>query len=421
MLKPLIIGSGAREHTIAWKFSKSKRISGLFIAPGNAGTDELGENIPELDITDEESVIRTIAEKKINYVFIGPEAPLAAGLADCIKNENIPVFGPGKKAAQLESSKTFAKQFMVRNRVPTAEAREFSDSSTFEQYLSGKADGSTLVVKKSGLAGGKGVLESSDKTALAQFGREILKEDSLLVEEYLEGYEISVFAITDGKQYIVLPPCADFKKSGEGDTGKNTGGMGSICPVPGVTKAMMEEIEKVIVGPTFAGMEQEGLSYKGVLYFGLMITENGPKVLEYNVRFGDPETQVLLPLIGSDFGNLMDAVAHEKLDRFPMRLSDKSALGVVIASEGYPGPYKKNVPILFLPPFKDNELLVFHASTKIDENGTAVTGGGRCFTVVGLHEDLLDAQITAYKGAREVRFEGAWYRKDIGNKFFYSA
>jgi phosphoribosylamine---glycine ligase len=420
-LKPLIIGSGAREHTIAWKFSKSKRISGLFIAPGNAGTDDLGENIPELDITDEESVIRTIAEKQINFVFIGPEAPLAAGLADCIRKENVPVFGPGKKAAQLESSKTFAKQFMVRNGVPTAEAREFSDYPTFSAYLEKNGGGNTVVIKKSGLAGGKGVLESTDRNVLAQFGREILKNDSLLVEEYLEGYEISVFAITDGKQHIVLPPCADFKKSGEGDSGKNTGGMGSICPVPGVTKAMMEDIEKMIVGQTFAGMKQEGLSYKGVLYFGLMITENGPKVLEYNVRFGDPETQVLLPLIDSDFGNLMDAVAHEKLDRFPLRLSDNSALGVVIAADGYPESYKKAVPVSFLPPFKDTKLLVFHASTQRDKNGTIVTEGGRCFTVVGLHEDLLDAQITAYEGAREVKFGGAWYRKDIGNKFFFPA
>lgn len=416
-MKPLIIGSGAREHAIAWKFSKSKRISGLYIGPGNAGTADLGENIPDFDPLNMEKTLRIIRDRGINIVFVGPETPLSAGIADFLTDKNIPVIGPNQESAQLESSKAFSKRFMNKHAIPTPVATEFHDIETFTNYI--RNSSGKMVLKKSGLASGKGVLESENREQCLEFGTNVLQEDVLLVEEYLEGFEISVFTVTDGKHHLILPPCADFKKSGKGDTGLNTGGMGSICPVPGISKSLMERVINEVVEPTFNGLRKDNLDYKGILYFGLMITEKGPFVLEYNIRLGDPEAQVLLPLIDSDFGNLTDAICQQKLDSFPLRLSEKSAVGVVVAASGYPEKYEKAIPVTSLPHSKGKSLLVFHATTGTDEGGKIRTGGGRCFTIVGLHSDPLHAQMLAYKGAEEVLFEGAWYRPDIGNKFFY--
>ncbi|RKX78895.1 MAG: phosphoribosylamine--glycine ligase [Spirochaetes bacterium] len=416
-MKVLVLGAGAREHTLAWKFSKSKRISGLFTAPGNAGTGEISENISGLDPMDIENVVNFCRELKINIVFVGPEAPLAAGVVDALSSYNIPVIGPPREAAKLESSKAFSKSFMLRHNIPTASAREFSSKREYQSFiyrLNGK-----VVVKKSGLASGKGVLESDNREELLRFGNSILDSDLLLVEEFLEGWEVSIFTITDGKSYLFLPPCADFKKAMDGDRGPNTGGMGAICPVPAVSSELLREIELRIIEPTFRGMKKEGLTYKGVLYFGLIITDEGPKVLEYNVRFGDPETQVLLPLIDSDFGDLADAIIQEKLEEFPLIISDNSAVGVVIASGGYPGKYKKNIPVKNIPRCNEKELLLFHASTIKDNNNRLLTNGGRCFTVVGLSKDLLHASAIAYEAAPRVVFDSAWYRNDIGIKFFY--
>ncbi|MFP4363024.1 MAG: phosphoribosylamine--glycine ligase [Spirochaetia bacterium] len=415
-MRVLIIGSGAREHALAWKFSISKRICGLYIAPGNAGTDELGENLPDLDINDHEQVIQICKVHKIEAVFIGPEAPLAAGLADQLETAGIPTIGPKQESAKLEASKAFSKKFMKKHRIPTAESKEFSDPKKFEKYVSNTD--SRIVVKKSGLAAGKGVLESDNIDEIISFGKDVLKDDTLIVEEFLEGFEVSIFALCDGKNYIVLPPCSDFKKAHEGDTGPNTGGMGSICPVPWVSSSLLEEIESTIVEPTFKGLKKEGLLYKGVVYIGLMITPDGPKVLEYNVRFGDPESQVLLPVIKSDFGNLTDAIINEKLDTFPLELQDYSSIGVVVASEGYPGEYEKGKAVAPMPSFPERDAVIFHASTTRDENGTVKTRGGRCFTAVGFGKNLLSASIRAYEAASKIQFDGAWYRNDIGKKFF---
>jgi phosphoribosylamine--glycine ligase len=262
-------------------------------------------------------------------------------------------------------------------------------------------------------------LESEVETELLDFGKQVLTSDTLLVEEFLEGYEISVFALFDGKNYLLFPPCADFKKAGEGDTGPNTGGMGAICPVPGIDRDLLARVEEEIVRPTFDGIKADGLPYKGFLYFGLMITESGPKLLEYNARLGDPEAQVLLPLIHSDFGNLMDAVVEQSLDRFPLRLADLSAVGVVVASGGYPGSYKKGLKVEAVPENQSKKRYLFHASTVLDNNGAVQTGGGRCFTSVGVHPEILEAQRIAYAGAEKIKFDGAWYREDIGNKFFF--
>jgi phosphoribosylamine--glycine ligase len=411
------LGSGAREHALAWKFSKSKRITGLYIAPGNGGTSEVGENIPDADITEPNGLIKICADNRINLVFVGPEAPLAAGIADDLEASGIPVIGPKKEAARLESSKTYSKDFMVRHGIPTAEAKEFESEAPFVDYI-GTIEGKA-VIKKSGLASGKGVFESADRSALEDFGKKILTGDKLLVEEFLEGYEISIFALFDGKSYLLFPPCADFKKAGENDTGPNTGGMGAICPVPGVGSRLMGEIERTIIEPTFRGIREDGLDYSGFLYFGLMITSEGPKLLEYNVRLGDPEAQVLLPLIDSDFCNLMEAVSDRKLDSFPLRISGKSAVGIVVASGGYPGEYKKDVPVEPLPVYSHGKRLIFHAATAINEEGDIVTGGGRCFTAVGVKEEILDARRAAYEAAEQIRFPGSWFRRDIGDKFLF--
>lgn len=416
-MKILVLGSGAREHTIAWKFSKSKRITGLFIAPGNAGTDKIGENLPDVDPENPREVVNACKELKIDYVFVGPEVPLSLGVVDALKKEGIPAFGPHKKAAKLEASKTFSKKFMLKHEIPTAIAKEFDSYRSFKKYID--ASDRKLVIKKSGLAAGKGVLESDDKELLLDFGKQILKNDTLLVEEFLVGYEISIFTISDGESYVMLPPCADFKKAGENDTGLNTGGMGSICPVPGVDQDLLDQIEEQIIKPTFKGLEEDGLMYKGLLYFGIMVTEEGLKVLEYNVRLGDPETEALLPLIESDFVCLNEAIIEGTLAEFPLEVSDKSAICVVAAADGYPGEYKKLIPVTNLP--EDTKTrFCFHASTVKDSDNNILTNGGRCFTVVGVGDNFSKARDEAYAAIKDIAFEGVWYRKDIGKKFLIS-
>ncbi|MBI9103334.1 MAG: phosphoribosylamine--glycine ligase [Spirochaetales bacterium] len=415
-MKVLVLGSGAREHSVTWKYANSKRISGLYIAPGNCGTGELGTNLPDVNPENIDSVLAACEEYGINQVFVGSEAPLALGIVDGLKEKGIPVFGPHKAAARLESSKTFSKNFMEKYSIPTARAKEFSDKDAFCKYID-EID-FRVVIKKNGLAAGKGVLESEDKEEIKAFGTKVLEDDTLLVEEFLTGFEVSIFALTDGLDYVLLPTCADFKKAGENDKGLNTGGMGAICPVPIIGSALMEEIKKTIVVPTFDGMTAENLGYQGILYFGLMITEKGPYLLEYNTRFGDPETQVLLPLIESDFGNLIEAILNQKLGAFPLRISHKSALGVVVAAEGYPGDYEKGLKVKPIPVFPEDSNLVFHASTVTNENRDVLTSGGRCFTVVGLGQNILNARTRAYEAVARVNFSGSWFRSDIGKKYF---
>ena len=415
-MKVLVLGSGAREHALAFKFAQSNRISGLYIAPGNAGTEEHGVNLPHLNPNDTEAVLKVCRDRSINLVFVGPEEPLANGIVDALSESSINVIGPGKEAARLETSKVFAKSFMRSYGIPTAGAKEFESAAAFEKHVSRRKD--RFVVKKSGLAAGKGVLESKDKDEMLEFGRRILKTDKLLVEDYLEGWEVSLFALCDGVGYQLLPFCADFKKAGDNDCGANTGGMGAICPVPLVSDDQERMIIQKIVEPTFAGLKKEGLLYKGVVYFGIMITKTGPKLLEYNVRFGDPETQVLIPLIKSDLVGICEAMLNGTVEKFPLQVSTDSALGVVVASAGYPDEYEKGIPVKSLPKQDAENQLVFHASTKRDDEGRVVTGGGRCFTVVGIGPNTLSANRSAYKAVPGVVFEGAWWRNDIGKKFF---
>ena len=418
-MKVLVLGSGAREHAVVWKFSETLGKDSLFAAPGNAGMAEAATLLTLSSETDNEAVVKVCRDYGIDFVFVGPEIPLANGVVDALTEAGIAAFGPHKEAAQLESSKVFSKEFMNRHRIPTAAAREFQNSDEFAAYID--KTGGKVVVKKSGLAAGKGVLESDDKKTLLEFGTEILKTDKLLVEEFLSGYEISVFVLMDGKHYVILPPCADFKKAGDGDSGPNTGGMGAICPVPCVTPELKKEIAKKIVEPVMAGLQKDGLAYKGLLYIGLMITDDGPKVLEFNVRFGDPETQPLLAALPCCFEFLAAALRDQKLDELETEgafdLTGKAAVGVVVAAEGYPGPYKKNCEVTALPENR-SDLTVFHAATVRGEDGKLRTAGGRCFTVVGVAETLPEAAKKAYDGVRQLRFEGCWSRSDIGKKFF---
>ncbi|KGE73623.1 phosphoribosylamine--glycine ligase [Spirochaeta lutea] len=412
-MKVLVVGNGAREHAIAWQFARSKRNTGLFVAPGNAGTESFAMNLPEVSGEDSSAVIQACKKHEIDLVFVGPEVPLSNGLVDDLQVEGIPAVGPRKLAAQLESSKAFSKRFMEKYGIPTAKAEIVENEQDLRSIINGID--SKVVLKKSGLAAGKGVFESENKEALLEFGIPALEDGPLLVEEFLSGYEVSVFALTDGVSYKLLPPCTDYKKAGDGNTGLNTGGMGAICPVPWIEPGGMDAIQEQLVEPTFHGFTQEGFDYRGVVYFGVMMTQDGPKLLEYNVRFGDPEAQVLLPLIENDFCNLAEAMVEQNLDQLDLRLSDKTALCVVVASPGYPESYKKDLPVSL--PKINQQQLIFHAST-YKANETVYTKGGRCFSAVGLGRELLEARSTAYPAAAGITFPGAWFRHDIGDRIF---
>jgi phosphoribosylamine--glycine ligase len=415
-MKVLVLGQGGREHALSWLFSKSRSVKKIYIAEGNAGTALLGENVPDVNPSDGRAIVALAKKIACDVVFVGPEAPAASGVVDALQEAGIPVIGPNRRQAELESSKVFSKNFLRAHAIPTAESKEFDQSAPFEKYIAGKR-GKKIVVKKNGLAAGKGVLESAKEDELIGFGKSILKTDSLLVEEFLEGWEVSIFAISDGKTFQILLPCTDFKKAFDNDSGPNTGGMGSICPVPRVDGTLSERILQEIVEPTFRGLEKDGIAYKGVVYFGLMITEDGPKVLEYNVRFGDPEAQVLLPLIKTDFGKITEALCVGRLAELTIEFHEKAAVGVVVAAKGYPDQYEKGIEVSPLTEPPENEALLFHASTKRSD-GKVETGGGRCFTVVGFGANLQEAAGKAYQYIDRIRFEGAWYRRDIGKKFF---
>jgi phosphoribosylamine--glycine ligase len=414
-VKTLIIGSGGREHALAWKFSCSRSISGLYVAPGNAGTAEIATNVPNLDINDPADLSVFCRKAGVDLVFIGPEEPLARGVVDQLTAQGIPTFGPGRAAAVLESSKSWAKSFMQKYDIPTADYREFTDFDDFRKFfLKSKK---RWVLKKNGLAAGKGVLDSGNQRSFLSFAREVLAEDSLVVEEFLEGWEVSVFAGLDGRSYLLFPPATDHKKAHENDTGPNTGGMGAICPVPPVDQGLMSLIERTIVQPTVAGLVREGLMYHGFLFFGLMITARGPVLLEYNVRLGDPETQVLLPVLNADFADIVTALMEGRAASLHLPPADATAVGVVMAAKGYPGPYRKGLQIRLPDRGDTKNQLVFHAATRRGAEGRLLTNGGRCLTVVGLGRDVYQARARAYEAVGEIHFPAGFFRSDIGEKF----
>jgi phosphoribosylamine--glycine ligase len=416
-VRVLILGSGAKEHVIAWSFSKSRRISGLFVAPGNAGTAEIAENLPDIPLEDPAAIVDACRRKRIDYVFAASARAQVAGAVDALKEAGIAVFGAPTASARLEGDRVFAKEFMQRHGVPTEAWDTFSDYDAFSEYLT-HHDGHLVVKRNKTTYQGHASLDSADKEELLEFAGKALKDGPVIVEPYNRGYNVSLFAFTDGTHYTLLPPTSDYTRSEENEEGLITSGMGAVCPIPVLGKELYSKIVDTVVEPTFQGMRKEGLCYKGVFFFSLLVSGNNAVVTSYHVRFGDPEAQVLLPLIKSDFGNIMEAINREQLQDFTIRYSGDSAVGVVIASEGYPrnGTGHRH-PVRMRKGFSEDEALVFHGSTSTNGNGELVTQGGRCFTIVGFGENLLKAHHHAYRHLDAVDFKGAWSRTDIGTRF----
>lgn len=422
-MKILILGSGGREHALAWKLDQSPKVEELFIAPGNAGTALLGTNLP-VEVNDFETIKTTIIEKEIDMVVVGPEVPLVQGIRDFFIQDrvlqNIPVIGPSKDAAQLEGSKDFAKNFMNLYNIPTAASQTF----TKETLAEGKAFLEKLnppyVLKADGLAGGKGVVILSDlNEAKAELNHMLIEEKfgsasaKVVIEEFLQGIEISVFVLTDGIHYKLLPEAKDYKRIGEGDTGLNTGGMGSISPVPFATGEFLEKVKSRIIEPTLEGLQKENMDYRGFLFFGLMNVEGEPYVIEYNCRMGDPEAQSVIPRIKSDLVDLMEGVAAQDLDTRKMETDERYATSVVMVSEGYPGKYEIGKPISGIGNL--NNCVLFYAGAGNDiEDNVVKTSGGRVLSITSFGMTLDEALKSTYTNVEQIQFEGKYYRSDLG-------
>lgn len=421
----LLLGSGGREHALAWKMLQSSKCESLFVAPGNAGTAQIATNV-DVDILDFQSIKTFVLNNNVNMVVVGPEDPLVHGIFDFFKNDAqlqaIPVIGPSKTGAQLEGSKEFAKQFLVKNNIPTAAYDSFT-SETVEQ---GCAFLETLqapyVLKADGLAAGKGVLILQDleeaKTELrnmlvhAKFGQASSK---VVIEEFLDGIELSCFVLTDGKNYKILPTAKDYKRIGEGDTGLNTGGMGAVSPVPFADQILLDKIESRIVKPTVEGLQKDNIEYKGFIFIGLINVKGEPIVIEYNVRMGDPETEVVIPRLKSDLVEMFNAVAEEKLDEFVLEVDPRSATTIMVVSGGYPEDYEKGKIITGIESITDS--IVFHAGTKT-ANGSIVSNGGRVLAVTSYGDNFKDAIKKSYQNIDKLHFDKMYFRKDIGFDLF---
>ncbi len=420
-MRILLLGSGGREHALAWKMVQSPLCEQLFVAPGNAGTASIATNLA-LSPTDFEAVKNTVLQEKINLVVVGPEDPLVKGIYDYFKADallaSIPVIGPSKVGAQLEGSKEFAKEFLVRHQIPTAAYASFTKETVEEgcQFLETLQP--PYVLKADGLAAGKGVLilqhleeakqELRHMLVDAKFGQASSK---VVIEEFLDGIELSCFVLTDGKNYKLLPTAKDYKRIGEGDTGLNTGGMGAVSPVPFADAVLMEKIETRIVKPTIAGLQKEGIEYKGFVFIGLINVKGEPMVIEYNVRMGDPETEVVIPRIQSDLVAVFQAVAEQKLDEIALEIDPRSATTVMLVSGGYPEEYAKGMPISGLDAVSDS--LVFQAGTAFKDE-QVVSNGGRVLAVTSYGNGFQEALKKSYQNIEKLHFDTMYYRKDIG-------
>jgi phosphoribosylamine--glycine ligase len=421
MMNILILGSGGREHTLAWKIAQSNKLTKLFVAPGNAGTKVIAENV-DISVNDFDAIKALVTGENIDLVLVGPEDPLVNGIHDFFLNDSdlkdVSVIGPEKLAATLEGSKEFAKEFMMRHQIPTAAYQSFTSENLEEGYTFLESLKPPYVLKADGLAAGKGVLILNDlneaknelKSMLldAKFGD---ASTTVVIEEFLDGIELSCFVLTDGKNYKVLPMAKDYKRIGEGDTGLNTGGMGAISPVPFADKAFIQKIEERIVKPTVEGLKKDNYPYKGFIFIGLIKVGNDPKVIEYNVRMGDPETEVVIPRIKNDFVEVLEATANQKLDEVELQIDERAAVTLMAVSGGYPEAYEKGKQIIGLEKVKES--MVFHAGTKTNNNRIE-TNGGRVLAVTSYGADFNEALKTSFKSMKEINFEGMYYRKDIG-------
>ena len=417
----LLLGSGGREHAFAWKMTQSALCTQLFVAPGNAGTAKIATNIA-VNPNDFETIKQFVLENTINMVVVGPEDPLVNGIYDFFKNDtqisHIPVIGPSKIGAQLEGSKEFAKEFLVKNNIPTAKYESFTSETVEKGYAFLETLSPPYVLKADGLAAGKGVVILNDlheaknelKAMLvdAKFGSASAK---VVIEEFLDGIELSCFVLTDGKNYKILPTAKDYKRIGEGDSGLNTGGMGAISPVPFADAALMQKIESQIVIPTIQGLKNDNIEYKGFVFIGLIKVGDNPFVIEYNVRMGDPETEVVIPRINSDLVALFEAVATEKLAGFELSLDERTAATVVVVSGGYPEEFEKGKEIFGLDDKTDS--LIFHAGTK-EENGKIISNGGRVLAVTSFGDTFSTATKKSYQTIENIKFDKMNFRKDIG-------
>lgn len=421
--KVLVIGGGGREHALAWKLAKSQFVEHVYVSPGNAGTfnkDKISNAV--LDIKNPDNIVKWCHENNIKLVVIGPEDPLANGISDHLLKNNIKCFGPSQKAAQIEASKAFAKAFMNKYNIPTARWESFTNPEDAKQHIL-TAPYKALVVKASGLAAGKGVIVAETKEEainaidLITNDKSLSKAgETLVIEEYLEGEEVSILAFTDGTSFAIMPPAQDHKRLLDGDKGPNTGGMGAYCPCPQVSSSLLNKIETEIIERTVYGMKKDGIPYIGVLYAGLMLTSDGPKVLEFNCRFGDPECQVILPLLESDLYTILINCINGNLNKNDVIWrKDYFAVGVVLVSGGYPGSYPKGLEITGLEKAESSGTIIFHAGTSIQID-KVITSGGRVLAVVALGNNLNTTVEQANNKAALIKFHGAFYRKDIAFK-----
>ncbi|AIN75013.1 phosphoribosylamine--glycine ligase [Flavobacterium psychrophilum] len=417
----LLLGSGGREHALAWKMLQSDKCSKLFVAPGNAGTQQIATNV-DINILDFEAIKAFVIQEKVTMVVVGPEDPLVLGIYDFFKNDSslkdIPVIGPSKKGAQLEGSKEFAKEFLVKHNIPTAAYDSFTAETVEKGCLFLETLQAPYVLKADGLAAGKGVLiihdlaqakeELRNMLVHAKFGEASAK---VVIEEFLDGIELSCFVLTDGKNYKILPTAKDYKRIGEGDTGLNTGGMGAVSPVPFADAILLEKIETRIVKPTIAGLQKDEIEYKGFVFIGLINVKGEPIVIEYNVRMGDPETEVVIPRLKSDLVALFEAVGNGKLDQVSLEIDKRSATTIMVVSGGYPEDYEKGKVISGLENIEDS--IVFHAGTKT-ENGAVLSNGGRVLAVTSFGDDFQEAIKKSYQNIDKLHFDKIYFRKDIG-------
>ena len=417
----LILGSGGREHALAWKVSQSSSCNKLFIAPGNSGTSEIGQNV-EINVTDFEKIKTLAINEEIEMIIVGPEDPLVNGIYDFFNNEpdlqHISVIGPSKKGAQLEGSKNFAKEFMARNNIPTAKYKTFTKKNIEDGFVFLETLEPPFVLKADGLAAGKGVLIIESLNEAKEELKSMLLESKfgnasskVVIEEFLDGIELSVFVLTNGDSYKILPTAKDYKRIGEGDKGLNTGGMGAVSPVPFVDRFLMEKIEQEIIKPSIEGLKKENITYQGFLFIGLIKVGSEPKVIEYNVRMGDPETEVVIPRIKSDFLNLLKGIKDGTFSEKDLEINEDVASTVMLVSKGYPEKYEKGFEITGFNDCEDS--IIFHAGAK-NKNGSVVTNGGRVMTITSFGQNMDLALAKSYKNAEKINFKGKTYRKDIG-------